>query len=343
MSFGALSQANIDAYYQNQRVEIIRGKQIEIKSIYASETNELVEKITSSYTSDSLLLCTISEVYIAYDLINYIKEEFSYDSLRNCIKKRISIKNDHGDFKLIKEVINHFSILNQLTYSEICFVEGETQKYKEEYTYNSSGVLLGKHKSYLSDNNYYPQSREAYTYLEDGKLDRILFYYLNNNLEEFTSIEKYTYSRDNKLVSTCTLDNTGGQILNKVEYVYDTDGFIVSEKEYVSNEEQKLEVIHSKSFIYIPVNENQCDNVLEKEWFAFPNPFNRSFNLSFSSEIDELSLKLFAFNGEEVAFSYRRLSPFEIEINTENIPSGIYFVSINLDDNWSSRRVIKID
>ncbi len=78
----------------------------------------------------------------------------------------------------------------------------------------------------------------------------------------------------------------------------------------------------------------------------FPNPFNPSTVIQYSlKEAGVVSLKIFSSLGEEIAEldgNYRPAGIHRAEFNAVNLPSGVYFVRLSVNDFSMSRKMILI-
>ncbi len=74
----------------------------------------------------------------------------------------------------------------------------------------------------------------------------------------------------------------------------------------------------------------------------FPNPFNPTTNISYSiPEAGNLKLSVFNLLGEEVALlvsGYSEAGQFEVKFDASDLPSGIYFYRLTLNDTYSSMK-----
>ncbi|MDD3559670.1 MAG: T9SS type A sorting domain-containing protein [Melioribacteraceae bacterium] len=82
----------------------------------------------------------------------------------------------------------------------------------------------------------------------------------------------------------------------------------------------------------------------------YPNPFNPSTKIKFSipagsvySKYVTVSLRVFDLLGSEIAVLLnKQISPgnYEVEFNAENLPSGIYFYKLNLNNFSQTKKMV---
>jgi len=87
-------------------------------------------------------------------------------------------------------------------------------------------------------------------------------------------------------------------------------------------------------------NKDQCldlsividvEEIQEKQFSIYPNPFNQSFHLKLREQLGQAMIKIFDMHGKEV-YSYQSLSQSSVNINFESSP-GIYLMQIFSEGN----------
>ena len=76
----------------------------------------------------------------------------------------------------------------------------------------------------------------------------------------------------------------------------------------------------------------------------YPNPFNSTTIIPFySSTISDISLKIYNLQGEKVwQWQNKKLPPnfYQIYFNSANLPSGVYYYHLSIDDQNSMKKMI---
>jgi len=115
-------------------------------------------------------------------------------------------------------------------------------------------------------------------------------------------------------------------------------------------EESKVMTLLSDDFQYIPVIQdcnfvNTKDIVKVLDSKAFPNPFDQTFNLSFSLlEKEEVRIDLFDVKGRvvrEVCNKTLTSGDHNIIVEGHELPSGVYFARIQAGNGVKTMRVVK--
>jgi hypothetical protein len=78
----------------------------------------------------------------------------------------------------------------------------------------------------------------------------------------------------------------------------------------------------------------------EANWNVFPNPFNEVLRISYSSMVSKADVSLMTITGK-VVLSQTFFNTNTIELNGDNLSSGVYILNVTSDTGSSTQKIIK--
>ncbi|GAH61517.1 unnamed protein product, partial [marine sediment metagenome] len=97
-------------------------------------------------------------------------------------------------------------------------------------------------------------------------------------------------------------------------------------------------------FLYTGIQENTCIERPNTELTILPNPISRYAKISLSlTTSDMVSLKLYNTAGQlvrEVINEYTSAGNYNIDLSTEGLAQGTYFLVLETSDNKTSRSLV---
>jgi Secretion system C-terminal sorting domain len=283
--------------------------------------NNLIESFKVSYY----------ENYYPYN--DYI-ETFNYDDEGNLIfvlKKSWELTgllpSAEGEWENSRQTTYIYDSKNQL----ISFLKQDWGKeewindYQYSYTYNNYGnKLTSLYERWNENNDIYFIGKETFTFDSDENL--LTFVYerlIDGERESYTRLSN-TYDLNNNMISSLFETWGNGYWINGQRIFEFEDSYGHKFGKY---EGHKIEINWMTAS---SVKENQTANFQIK---IFPNPASENTTISYTLERNgEVQIKITDLNGMEINVlnqGYKTLGSHEMQINTEKIPSGSYFITVS--------------
>ena len=190
---------------------------------------------------------------------------------------------------------------------------------------------------------------------EQEKLIENLFYgdgnWLNSDITKNTAktgvygknVTVILYSYDGQPVAWTVTDENGNYSFDNIPagqyYVeYEKAGFTVTDKTIIEISESKP----TANFDITVTSENQETTELvqienENHYSVFPNPFNNFIEIGNCNSQDIISVNITSVTGKKVLTVSKTN-----KINTENLPTGVYFINIQTKNANNTTKLVKV-
>ncbi|TAL68639.1 MAG: T9SS type A sorting domain-containing protein [Bacteroidetes bacterium] len=324
-----------------------------------------------TYNSDGNPLTYVYQVLQDGQLVNSLRYNYTYDSNKRIVEQAWD-KWDNNNWVASEKYSYNRTFINDtiLTTYILLYEVYENGEWiysdRNTYNYNSNGKQISELAEKWLDSSWTNYYRNAYTYTNDGKyLTTIGDEWING---EWVMTGKTTYDYDEKgnniLYQNEYYDN--GQLQDnsyKLNYLYNNSGNIKSESfETVSGGEW---INYNNNFQVSDSNGNQfgfsgvykIDITYQSEvgvaeeinkllsLDCFPNPASVQTKINYSVSMAViLTIDITNENGVMISRlennKYHEPGNYTLNYNTENLPSGAYYITINNKNNIESRAFV---
>ena len=79
-----------------------------------------------------------------------------------------------------------------------------------------------------------------------------------------------------------------------------------------------------------------------KEWFVYPNPVRNILQVHSAKELATIQYRIFDNRSQIILQGTNQLKNGKLEVNTERLESGVYFVQIFSESKKESHKILKL-
>ena len=190
---------------------------------------------------------------------------------------------------------------------------------KFTYDYNSDGKVVFHRFQYWVDSLLVNGNMNLYEYNENGNISQEIEQGWRNNNWENNFKVNFIYDLNGNLINKIHNNWSNGNWNNTVQYIYSYNEITdIKEKDIMKN---SFELLNN-----------------------YPNPFNNSTNIKYILKNNtNVSLILYNELGEKIKTivnAYQSKGEYHIILNAGDLPSGLYFISMKIDKNIITQKII---